>query len=86
MVIIRGFKGEPFVAWVCSANKDTVYVTGEENYKKMVNGYGGVAPLGITRNDVYTYDKEWYNEAQKIWRNNSAIWEKLTLWEDKANV
>lgn len=86
MVIIRGSKGEPFVARIFSTTVDMVYVTGDENYEQLNKGLAGALPLSIPRSDVFQYSSTSYNELFKTWRNNPTAWNKLPLWEDTSNA
>jgi hypothetical protein len=74
LVLIRGFEGRPMVRKVWDIGKAVVYVTDDKNYELLVNNAGGIAPIGVPKEDVFEYD-------EKVIKNPARIeWEQLIRW------
>ncbi len=80
-VIVRGFRGEPFLARVCSATPEIAYVTGNDNYDRFSKGEIAAAPIGIPRYNVFHYELGLFKKLRQNWQNDLTVWDGLRRWD-----
>lgn len=76
-VIVRVFGGEARRVRVWEENKDAVWVLSDKEYRRTVEGYSALSPIGFRRDAVFEDNPVFFDEfGYDV--PSSLFWEKLT--------
>jgi len=86
IVVVRAFKGRPYVRRVWESSPDAVYICSEERFQKLAENQDAWPPTGFPREDVFCYDPSLVDVLRDNWHEDQSLWNRLTIWqEDQQN-
>lgn len=85
-IIIRAYKGEPVVLRVWGIDGDVVFATGARNFRMLVAGLSGPAPMGHPIGYVFSFDDELLQKYQKGAIALDDFWQSLRPYQPSAII
>jgi hypothetical protein len=79
-VVVRGFRGRPYVRRVWEVGSEAVYVCSEERYQRLIDDTDEWPPIGFPREDVFFYDVGLVGVLMEQWNKDQTIWNNLRAW------
>jgi hypothetical protein len=78
LVVLRGFGGVAYTAWIVSVAENAVYVTDDEGLKSVLSGHQPSRVMGCRREDVFEQDR-----AHPVRQGDLPDWSALTPWKSR---
>jgi hypothetical protein len=79
MVIVRAYRGRPFIMKVWEVGKSVIYLTKEEQFLYLLsNDSRAVGSIGFPKEDVFKFDPIAAEEIDRFSEEKVFEWNKLT--------
>jgi hypothetical protein len=77
-VIVRAYRGRPFLMKVWEVGKEVVYLTKEEQFLYLLsNDSRAIGPIGFPKEDVFKFDPIIAKEVDRFSEEKAFDWNKL---------
>jgi hypothetical protein len=76
-IIVRCYGNIPRVVLYWSEDQYAIYITNDEEIKKLSNGDSSIFPIGFPREDVFKYDPNLAASMDDLWEKGKWDWDKL---------
>lgn len=77
-VIVKDYKGRPWVRRVWDSTEDIVFLTNDLQYELLKTGRVALEPLGCPRKDVFKSIPKIAMSAEQLYKKGKWDWNKLT--------
>jgi hypothetical protein len=77
LVIVRSYGGKPLVRRLWDERETVIYITNDEQFQLLLEGKGGLEPIGFPREDVFKYDDDLARSMDVRYLAGKWDWDKL---------
>jgi hypothetical protein len=85
LVIVRGFKGKPYIRRIWDIGEHIIYITNEKMFPLLINKDSrAIGPIGVPKDDVFKYDPMMTESINRFSEKSQFNWDKLTPWNSSC--
>jgi len=78
LVIVRAYGGKPLVRRIWAEDETGIYITDDNQLKRLIAGKSAIPPIGFPKEDVFKYDPSLAAAIDDVSGNGGWDWNKLT--------
>ena len=81
LVIVRTYGGKPLVRRVWGVGPNSVYITNDEQFQKLINNVPALEPISFPKEDVFVYDRKLVVSMEDMDKSGKFNWSKVVPYE-----